>query len=358
VGQPNGSCRWWGNWRASTYIDGSPGVDDPAAIAGVMINEVMAHTDYSNPSYPDHDSNDWIELFNAGGSSVALDSNWYLSDDADELKKWSLPDSVLQAGGYVSFDEVTGFHNPITSGFGLNKVSEKVILSYLPGTSEDRVVDYVDFKGQANFVSWGRYPDGGSYWFTLNPSRDSANGGPVLEVVINEVMYNPVDDEAEYVELYNPTNKAISLNNSVGPWELDGAVSYAFDAAQGGPASIGAKKRLVIVPFDPAVAGDLAKFNDDYGVTLTAGVDVFGPYSGNLSNGGERLTLEWPEAPDLPDNTETPWVIADEVIYGDYDPWPRDADGQGEVLERVSTSATVSGNDPANWQGAEPSPGK
>ncbi|MHC4157658.1 MAG: lamin tail domain-containing protein [Planctomycetota bacterium] len=64
AGQPYGSVRYGGNWRASTYINGSPGADDPAPPAGVVINEIMAHTDYNNPAHPNHDSNDWIELYN------------------------------------------------------------------------------------------------------------------------------------------------------------------------------------------------------------------------------------------------------------------------------------------------------
>jgi len=74
-GEPQGSIKYGGNWRASTYINGSPGADDPAPPATVVLNEIMAHTDYNNPAHPNHDSNDWIELYNTTGSTVNLTSD-------------------------------------------------------------------------------------------------------------------------------------------------------------------------------------------------------------------------------------------------------------------------------------------
>ncbi len=355
AGQSAGSCKYGGNWRASMYIHGSPGTDDPTPATGVVINEIMAHTDYDNPAKPEYDSNDWIELYNTTGSPVTFDGHWYLSDDADDLKKWAIPSGAIGAYARISFDEVSGFHNPITTGFGLNKAGEQVFLSYLPGTAVDRVVDYVKFKGQANFVSRGRLPDGGAYWFALTPTRDNPNAGAVVSVVINELMYHPADNKYEYVELYNPTNQTVNLYNSEGPWRLDGAVNYTFAAS----ISIGPGQKMVVVPFDPENTPDLNAFVQDYqpAITLEADVNIFGPFGGNLSNGSERLSLEKREAPDLPD-TDIPRVIVDEVIYGDYDPWPRSADGTGDALHRLSTDPAVSGNDPTNWQGATHSPGE
>jgi len=126
---------------------------------------------------------------------------------------------------------VTGFHNPVTGGFGLNKAGEQVFLSCLPGTSADRVVDCVKFKGQSNLHSCGRFPDGGAYWYSLTPTRDNPNSGPVGGVVINELMYHPADDKYEYVELYNPTAVPVELYDSEGPWRLDGAVNYDLPAS-------------------------------------------------------------------------------------------------------------------------------
>jgi hypothetical protein len=46
--------------------------------------------------------------------------------------------------------------------------------------------------------------------------------------VINEILYNPVNsaEALEYIELYNPTDRAISLSN----WTLSDGIDYLFPA--------------------------------------------------------------------------------------------------------------------------------
>lgn len=356
--QLNGALEYGGNWRASTFLDGSPFAVDPVSVTNVIIREIMAHTDYASPEKPEYDSNDWLELFNPSESPVSL-GDWYLSDDATNLMKWAIPaTNTVAALGRLVFDEVTGFHSPITNGFGLNKDGEQVFLSYLPGTSEDRVADCVRFKGQDRDRSLGRHGAGGEWWYSLSPSRDGSNPQPTQQVVISEIMYHPAPTfdhpennfHDEYVEIHNVSGSAVDLWTDAGPWRLGGGATYVFPSNT----TLAADAYMVLVPFDPTNAVEVSTFLTAYGLT-NGEVQLLGPYSGNLDNRGERTALEWPQDPDEPGDPVS-WVIVDEVIYFDQAPWPPEADATGFPLQR--RPGWGSGNDPNNWEaGFAPSPG-
>jgi len=356
--QLNGALDYGGNWRASAYRDGSPGTTDPAPVTNVVINEIMAHTDYSDPHKPEYDSNDWLELLNRGPSTVAL-GNWYLSDNATNLTKWAIPAANnIPSLGRLVFDEVTGFHSPITNGFGLNKDGEQVYLSYLPGTAEDRVADCVRFKGQDRDRSLGRYDPDRPWWQAMLPTRGGSNAQPVPEVVIAEVMYHPLptfdhpenNSHDEYVEIHNVSGSTVDLWTDAGPWRLGGGVDYDFPSNT----VLAADERLVLVSFDPTNTIELGTFLTAYGLA-DGEVRLMGPYSDKLSNRGERIALERPQAPDEPGDPVS-WIIVDEVIYFDQAPWPAGTDATGYPLQRKP--GWRSGNDPDNWEtGFAASPG-
>ena len=348
-GPQDGLLDYGGNWRQSAYRNGSPGRQDPDPPATIVLNEMMAHTDYSNPARPEYDSNDWIELYNPTTTSIHVSANqWFLSDDTENLKKWSIPETTIGAGDWIAFDEVTGFHNPITTGFGLDKAGEQLFLSYLPGTSQDRVVDCICFKAQVNGASLGRYPDGGNFWYTMSPSRESANTAGHPHLVISELMYSPLEGMQEYIELYNPTAEPIQLwdvETNCG-WRFDGGIDYLFSA----DATIPAFGYMVVVPFAPNEA-NLSQFNSMYGYRPLV---IVGPFNENLSDRGERIALEKPEAADLAGQPNS-WAIVDEVIYFHRLPWTDKADATGMAIGRIRLNEN--GNNPAAWSSAFPKPG-
>ena len=354
--QASGILDWPGNWRASTYMNGSPGREDPQPPVGVVINEIAAHTDYTNAARPEYDSNDWVEMYNTSSSSVSL-ADWYLSDDGDDLKKWAVPETnSIAAGEWITFYEVTGFHSPITNGFGLDKAGEQVFLSYLPGTTNDRVVDAVRFKGQERDTTLGRYPDGNAYWYSLEPTTNAANTTPPKHVVISELMVhppptgsNPEDNSHdEYIKIYNPTDEQVDFWTEAGTWRIGGGIDFSFPEN----VSLAARGSLLLVSFDPSDTGQLDVFLDAYGLTNTQGT-VLGPYTGRLSNSGERIAVERPQLGDFP-SVDVSWVIVDEAIYSTFWPWPSAVQTNGLSLHRTVSGGA--GNNPAYWSAVAASP--
>lgn len=350
-----GSYDYARGWRASAFLGGSPGKDDPTPQVSVVINEIMANTVYADPLKPEYASNDWIELYNTTDTPVLLE-HWHLSDDPSVLTKWAIPTQTLAGHDRVVFDEVSGFHNPITNGFGLSSSGESLFLSCLPGDGTDRVVDAIQFKAQQREVSWGRYPDGGEFWMGLEPTRGASNGPPVGHVLINEIMYHPTafdtndNTRDEYIELFNPTANPVTLSDSNGAWRIDGSVKYTFGT------------NTVLLPGECLLIAAVAKTNSvewdafikQYALdNYTA--SIVGPFEGKLPNDAGRIALESPQATG---DTGDPiaWIIQDEVIYSDRLPWYPAADGTGSSLQR--TGFQIIGNDPMQWIAANPTPAR
>ena len=325
--QEEGSLDYGGNWRASTYANGSPGFADPVAAATVVINEVTAHTDTGDPV--PFDSNDKIELFNPSAMMIDL-GGWSLSDDRDNLRAFVIPDGTLIAAGrFIVFDE-DDFHPDRVNGFGLNKAGEQVYLS-APARG---VVDSIRFKGQENGVAYGRYPDGGANWRTTVPTPAAPNQPVATSVRIREVMYNPLQpgNDYEYIQLENTGTSPVTLENATGdPYRMDGGVEFNFPAGTTLPAG----GRLWILSYNPTNTVKLAQFCAAYG--LNSAQETFvGGYSGSLSDRGERVALERPQDSDDPLNPlDVSWVVVDELYYFDQSPWPTGADGTGYPLVRL-----------------------
>ncbi len=143
------------------------------ALPTLLINEFMAS---STTCCPDDDGrieefDDWIEIYNAGGSTVDL-SGMYLSDDLSDPFKSKIPNGVtIPSHGFLLFwaDE-QGSQGPLHMNFKLSKSGEAVGLFYKDG----RTIDSKTFSSQDDNKSFGL--NGGGTWqqFT-SPTPGTAN---------------------------------------------------------------------------------------------------------------------------------------------------------------------------------------
>lgn len=316
--------------------------------APVQINEVLAR--------PVAGGQDVIELHNPGGTAVAI-GGWWLSDDFRTPKKYQLPAGTsIPAGGYLVLEEAEFGGGAVP--FSLGSDGDEVCLSEAAGGVLTGYRAQVSFDASAQGTGHGRVAasglangrGGAEFWPLTGVTPGAANDLPLTRpVIVNEVMYHPVDGSGgadvtatEFIELHNPTNAAVDLAG----WRLKGDSDFTFPSGVSLPPS----GYLLLVGFDPADTAALDLFRAAYG--LTAATPVLGPFAGNLSNGRHGLEIAWPD-----DDFEgiTRHVNSDRVEYRDTAPWAVAADGTGASLQRRGREGI--GNDAANWQAAPPSPG-
>jgi hypothetical protein len=348
-------------------------------LTNALINEVLSHTD---PPLEDA-----IELYNPTASAVNI-GGWFLSDDAADFKKFRIQDGTdLAANGFKVFYENqlnggTGSLVPFTfdSAHGDQAyLSEAEASGNLTGYRS-----FVQFGASANGVSFGRYvtsvgPDfvtmSGHTFGVSNPSSvtqfrtgaGAANAYPrVGPIVISEIMYHPVSitgtnlsepAEEEFIELQNISTNEVAfydLDYPTNTWKLAGGIGFVFP----GGTLFSTGQVILVVAFDPATnAVALATFRNKYGIP--DGVSILGPFDGRLDNHADQVALLRPDAPQQPPHLDAgfvPYILVEQVSYGDTAPWPPGADGAGDSLQRIN--AAEYGNDPVNWIAKAPTAGR
>lgn len=155
------------------------------------------------------------------------------------------------------------------------------------------------------------------------------------QIVFSEVMYHPPAGGHEFVEVRNLTATPFDM----ALWELTDGVSYTLpDFSDGDPLNtfLKAFERIIFCDTDPAT------FRAAYNLPGT--IRVFGPWIGQLANGGERITLQ--------DKNGTSRCS---LAYDDRKPWPLAADGAGHSLILTNNSFAI--DDYRVWSSAPPTPG-
>lgn len=327
------------NWRASSKFGGSPGAAGTEPVDDVVINEVA--------SQPSGNVPDWIELFNSTSEQIDI-SNWYLSDDGDNLYKFQFPsETTIGSGVYRVFTEDL-FNFGLGSRFG-----EDLWLVAADATTGKplRFADHVRFGGTDTGVSIGRWPDGnpaGLMFPMFSPTPGATNSGPRRgEVVLSEVYYNPPESagsrqDFEFVELLNVTETPVSLAG----WQIAGGIDFQFP--DGTRIEVG--QPAVVVGFDPDDDTTAESFRLFFGIDQA--VPILGPYTGDLDNDGEAVRLVRPlHSADV----RTGKVLVDRAVYDDRPPWATSADGIGPSLNRRSADAF--GDFATSWIAQDPTPG-
>ena len=247
---------------------------------------------------------DFIEIYNPDPLPVPLDG-LYLTDNANSNPSfYQIPALSFAPGrGFTTFSSEK-------LGFKIGATMDSIGLFDARLQALDRIV----FGQQAE--DYSQLSDG-SYQALPTPGQ-TTGGSPEYDralavynaLRITEIMFHPAggDEGFEFIELLNTGGTTIDLTGI----RFSDGIDFTFPA-------------MVLPPGEYVVVSpDLVKFETRYG----SGINVVGPYSGKLDNGGEGILLQLPQPYDAG------------ILRFDYsDTWYPGSDGGGNSLTVINPQA-------------------
>lgn len=184
----------------------------------ILINEFLAANSSTNTD-TDGEFSDWLELYNAGSSTVDL-AGYTLTDNLGLPAQWALPSVILPPNGLL-----------LIWASGKNRTSGELHTNFKLGAGGEflglfspsgQAVDTLTFGPQTDDISQARIADGtGAFTFSTTPTPGTTNNPSpdTPNIVINEFLAGNsatnVDEDGEasdWVELYNFGAAAVNLN--------------------------------------------------------------------------------------------------------------------------------------------------
>ena len=148
----------------------------------LVINELMS-SNANNVSDEFLEFEDWVELFNAGGTPVELGGK-YLTDNLSVPNKYALPSGYLAAGDWAFYwldndPEQGPFHAPFTLSASGDEIA---LLEWDEAGGFWVILDFFAFGApEQQDISLGRYPDGADYWvWFATPTPDATNNYAII----------------------------------------------------------------------------------------------------------------------------------------------------------------------------------
>lgn len=172
--------------------------------AQIFINEFMADND---SAYADEygEFNDWIELYNAGATSVDV-GGYFITDDLTVPTKYQIPSgndsTMIAAGGYLLLWADEDLEQGVLHiDIKLGKGGEEIGLF----AADTSLIDTITFGQQITDESYERATDGGSPWqFTTQPTPNASNStagiGDPIAIFPLRMYPNPAKDWVSFTE--------------------------------------------------------------------------------------------------------------------------------------------------------------
>ncbi|WP_218933932.1 CotH kinase family protein [Rubripirellula lacrimiformis] len=204
------------------YLDAE--LDSYASTSDLRLNELMT-VNVATVQDESGDFDPWVEIYNFGPGLVDV-SGLYLTDDAGDLTKWSIPSGSVDDGQFLTL-WIDGETSEGTNHANFALDASGGILQLTDGVT---VIDTVSYAAMSDDTSLARVPDGeGDFETTDQPTFGIENLASVVVVVpvepvvlyINEFMADNDSviedpDEAgafeDWVEIFNPGTQAIDLS--------------------------------------------------------------------------------------------------------------------------------------------------
>ena len=187
----------------------------------IELSEVMS----SNTAFfPDENGeySDYIELHNTSSEDVNL-QGYCISDDLSQPGKWEFPAVTIPSGGYLAL-HCSGLDRKEDSAhlhtrFKLSQDGETLCLSNPDGQIISMVsLPYLECGQAYSFA-------GGKWTVEIGPTPNSENSAEAAArlnelmlarsgqaVYISEIMASPVNEEYDWVEIYNAASSAVDLS--------------------------------------------------------------------------------------------------------------------------------------------------
>jgi predicted outer membrane repeat protein len=302
----------------------------------VVINEALTHS---------RNTSDWLELHNVTDRTIHI-GGWLLSDEHNPGLYEIAAGTVIEPHGYIVFYEDKHFANSADPGcrrpFALRNEGDALYLrsGYGGLPTGLRQKQYLE-NMQINGGILGRHTnsDGTVDFVHLNTGTPgAANAYPCVgPVVISEFMRHSTVNYTDwgYIELYNISDIPVTVTGYT-------LVSDSSWHEWTPSIDVPAKTRILITD-------NLSAMQSTYGPILPAGLRMLQGqlYVGALGYGSPLVLSTW-------------YTTFERVYYRHEwvggNPWPRGDLAAGRAVTRIDV--TRYGNDPNNWQLADPSPGR